>query len=356
MICIYNTELTFNGVTKTLTEWSDITGIKYTTLLQRYHKGLSAYEILYNDLDYQKHKKGKNSNAYKHGYTGTRLFRIFTNMKTRCYNPNTNRKKNYYDKGIKICDEWLNDKTKFFEWALNNGYADNLTIDRIDVDGNYEPNNCRWVDYTAQANNRSTSITLFCDGEWNTLQYWSKLYDIDRRTVMNRIYLLGYDVEDAIKTPTDHRREKLIENSFRKHLIEIGVYPLGLVKQKKKVHQIGFNMKVFNGGYMGVIKGIPDLYICINGYSLRLEVKQENGKLSVHQKRIICEMLRCGSKAYVLDPVTFNTCVKLVNSMAVGDSDVINEVADELKNYTLSLIDDDIKKNYLYIEEVINEN
>lgn len=344
---IYKTQLTYNGETHNLSEWSNITGIKYNTLLQRYHKGLTAQEILYNDLNYHKSRNGKTSNAYKHGYAGTRLNRIFTNMKTRCYNPNSSRKKSYYDKGIKICDEWLKDKTQFFNWAINNGYDDNLTIDRIDVNGDYEPSNCRWVDYVEQANNKSTSVKLFCNGEWNSLTYWSKLYNIDRRTIMNRIYILGYDVEDAIKTPKDHRREKLIENAFRKHLIEIGVYPLGLVKQKKKIAQIGFNMKIFNGGYIGVIKGVPDLYICINGYSLRLEVKQERGKLSVHQKRIICEMLRCGSKAYILDPITFDKCIKLVDSMAMGDKDVIDEISSDLKNYSLSLIDDDIKNNYL---------
>lgn len=347
VICIYKIKLTYNGMTKTFKEWEEITGIKADTLRQRYHKGLSAYEILHNELSYQKHRKGKESNQWKHGYTGTRLYRIFTNMKTRCYNPNTNRRKNYYDKGIKICDEWLNDKTKFFEWAMNNGYQDNLTIDRIDVDGNYEPNNCRWVDYKTQANNTSTSVSLLCDGEWNTLSYWSKLYDIDRRTIMSRIWNLGYDVEEAIKTPIDHRREKLIENSFRKHLTKIGVYPIGLLKQKKTVPQIGYHMKVFNGGYIGVIKGIPDLYICVNGYGLRLEVKQEKGKLSIHQKRIICEILRCGCKAYVLDPTSFDMCIKLVDSMRLGDVDVINEVADDLKNYTLSLIENDIKKEYL---------
>ena len=347
MIVIYKIKLTFNGVTKTLSEWSKITGIKHSTLYDRYKKGLSVYEILYNDLDYHKHKH--ENNAYKHGYTGTRLYRIYTNMKTRCYNPNSPRRKNYYDKGIIICDEWLKDKTKFFEWALNNGYADNLTIDRIDNNGNYEPNNCRWVNYKEQANNTSTSVKLYCDDKWDTLNHWAKLYNIDRRTIMNRIYLLGYDVEDAIKAPKDHRREKLIENSFRKHLIDIGVYPIGLVKQKKKTKQIGYNMKVFNGGFIGVTKGIPDLYICINGCELRLEVKQENGRLSVHQKRIICEMIRCGCRAYVLDPITFEMCIKLVDNMAIGDTDAINEVSDTLKEYTLSLIDEDIKNNYFYI-------
>ena len=75
-------------------------------------------------------------------------------MKKRCYNPECVAYSNYGGRGIKICDEWLNNYTSFHDWALSNGYADNLSIDRIDVNGNYEPSNCRWVDAKIQANNR----------------------------------------------------------------------------------------------------------------------------------------------------------------------------------------------------------
>lgn len=90
----------------------------------------------------------------KHGLTGKRLNRIWKNMKTRCYNPNSNNYKYWGARGITICDEWRDSFEKFMKWALANGYQDNLTIDRINVNGNYEPQNCRWVTMTVQNNNR----------------------------------------------------------------------------------------------------------------------------------------------------------------------------------------------------------
>ena len=82
-----------------------------------------------------------------------RLYQTWKNMRQRCNNPNRSDYKRYGGRGITICDEW-NDYNTFRDWALSNGYADNLSIDRIDVNGNYEPSNCRWVDAKIQANNR----------------------------------------------------------------------------------------------------------------------------------------------------------------------------------------------------------
>lgn len=96
----------------------------------------------------------KEGNHTTHGLSKTRIFKIFHGMKKRCYNPECVAYSNYGGRGIKICDEWLNNYTSFHDWALSNGYADNLSIDRIDVNGNYEPSNCRWVDAKIQANNR----------------------------------------------------------------------------------------------------------------------------------------------------------------------------------------------------------
>lgn len=90
----------------------------------------------------------------KHGQWNTRLYRIYHAMKQRCYNPNSAPYPFYGGRGITVCSEWLNDFQAFYDWAMSNGYRDDLSIDRIDVDGNYEPGNCRWTIKTLQSFNR----------------------------------------------------------------------------------------------------------------------------------------------------------------------------------------------------------
>lgn len=109
----------------------------------------------------------------KHGGSRTKLYRSWSDMKQRCYNPKAEKFPIYGGRGIKVCDEWENSFTKYQEWALSNGYREDegLSIDRIDNDGNYEPSNCRWVDMLTQATNRRvpTNNTTGVEGV-----YWIK--------------------------------------------------------------------------------------------------------------------------------------------------------------------------------------
>lgn len=92
-----------------------------------------------------------------HGMTGTRLYRVYKGMRDRCYYPNSDRYNAYGGRGIRICKEWLEDKNKFFEWALQNGYRDDLTIERIDVNGDYCPENCKWIPMSEQYKNKQSN-------------------------------------------------------------------------------------------------------------------------------------------------------------------------------------------------------
>lgn len=140
-----------------------------------------------------------------HGMTETRLYRTWCGMKNRCYNPNYKGYKNYGGRGITICSEWLCDFQAFYDWAMANGYAENLQIDRINVDGNYEPSNCRWVTTEEQSNNKRTSRFLSLNGEKHTIAEWSKITGINSGTLESRVGLYGWSDEKALTTPIKKR-------------------------------------------------------------------------------------------------------------------------------------------------------
>jgi hypothetical protein len=117
-----------------------------------------------------------------------RLHECYTNMKTRCKNKKQDKTNRYINRGITLCEEWDKSYECFQEWALNNGYKENLTIDRIDNDKGYSPNNCRWVTRTEQANNRRTSYYLYYNGEKDTLANWSRRLGIPYYYIQYRVY------------------------------------------------------------------------------------------------------------------------------------------------------------------------
>ena len=115
-----------------------------------------------------------------------RLYSIWREMKNRCYNEKRKDYKYYGFKGVKICEDWINDFNNFQAWALKNGYREKLTLDRIDASGNYEPENCRWVDMKIQNRNKSNNIKVLYKGETKTLKEWSEVLNINYGTLKDR--------------------------------------------------------------------------------------------------------------------------------------------------------------------------
>ena len=144
----------------------------------------------------------------------SRLNHIYNDMKKRCYKPYCKAYKWYGARGIIICEEWLNQEkavianryntTKGFlnfrKWALENGYADNLTLDRIDVNKGYSPENCRWTTYKEQVNNTRRNHLLTYKGETKTMQQWCDIFHLNKSTVRHRLKY-GWSIEKALTTP-----------------------------------------------------------------------------------------------------------------------------------------------------------
>ena len=162
----------------------------------------------------------------KNKYYGTRIYSIWRSMLNRCYWEKHKHYNNYGGRGIAVCDEWRFNSSAFGDWAISNGYADNLSIDRIDNNGNYCPENCRWVTWKEQmknrrpfsrntssrkANNRkinskrSQNALIEINGIIKTRNEWCDFYGISRKTVDKRIYELKWDVVEAITTPPRKR-------------------------------------------------------------------------------------------------------------------------------------------------------
>ena len=133
-----------------------------------------------------------------HSGKHTKLYKVWCSMKERCSNPHNKSYRNYGAKGISVCEEWGNDFSNFQNWAINNGYGDKLTIDRIDTKQNYCPENCRWVTTQQQNRNYSRNHKVEYNGKTYCIVELAEKFDIDYRKLLYRINA-GYTIENAIK-------------------------------------------------------------------------------------------------------------------------------------------------------------
>ena len=185
----------------------------------------------------------------------SRLYQTWINMRRRCREKN---RKYYFQKGIKVCDEW-NSYKNFEKWAHKTGYNDFLTIDRINPKGNYEPNNCRWLSIEEQQRNRSDVHKIFFNGETHCISEWAEITGISKWTISKRL-LDGWSVERALT-------EKTHKKNFRtkgKLLFNIKGKILGTKDVAKLLgkHQATISWMVRKLGYNEALIKIKDI-ICL---------------------------------------------------------------------------------------------
>ena len=145
----------------------------------------------------------RNKETSTHNLTCHPIYRRWSGMKSRCYNKKIKEYKNYGERGIIVCQEWLEKNhgfINFYNWAMSNGWENGLTLDRIDVDGNYCPENCRWVNNLTQQRNKRDTVFIECDGLRLCMSEWAEKLHIPKSTLANRREK-GWSDEEIIRTP-----------------------------------------------------------------------------------------------------------------------------------------------------------
>lgn len=145
------------------------------------------------------HKENPSKLFSKHHLRNHPLYKKWTSMKTRCLNKNEACFKNYGGRGIKIYPLWINNFENFYNWSISNGYKEGLTIDRIDVNGNYEPSNCRFITVAEQSTNKRNNINISYQGEIKPLSVWCKILGLKYVLIRQRIKRDHKSFEEAIK-------------------------------------------------------------------------------------------------------------------------------------------------------------
>ncbi len=178
----------------------DCENIKEYSMDRVIHGRTQSCGCLRNEMLFT-HRNNNGTSVYPKEATASKLYKIWNSMKCRCYTVSSGAYFKYGAKGIRMCDEWKNDFMAFYNWALANGYSDELTIDRIDYRGNYEPSNCRWADTKTQANNKSNVRKYEYNGELHTMTEWGEIMNINYGALWERLNVLGWSIEKALTTP-----------------------------------------------------------------------------------------------------------------------------------------------------------
>ena len=151
-------------------------------------------------------RKDKTASMHtKHGKSYDKLYKVWCAMKTRCSNQNTGNYSSYGARGISVCEEWLYNFDAFYEWSMSNGYKNGLTIDRIDVNGDYSPSNCRWVPFREQGYNKTNTRYVTYRGKTKSLAEWANDTGLAYSCLLYRLDH-GWDIEKALTTPSKNAK------------------------------------------------------------------------------------------------------------------------------------------------------
>lgn len=214
---------------------------KYVSLRNNHTRSCGCW---WRDAPY-KHGGSTKDSQYK------RLYHVWCAMRNRCLKPDDKNYHNYGGRGIKICDEWL-DFTVFRDWAISTGYNPDApqgetTIDRTDVNGNYEPSNCRWVDCETQANNKRDNIFVTHNRETLSVSQWMRRGGTVCKSVFSKRVKDGWDLESALFTPTkdwNYTRDRIVEYNGKSQKVadwarELGFSPTLIYDRVRKGWPIG---------------------------------------------------------------------------------------------------------------------
>lgn len=210
---------------------------------------------------------------YSRELAHSRLYAIWNGIKGRCYVKSQGEYKRYGARGIKMCDEWHYDFMQFYNWSINNGYNEKLSIDRIDYNGDYEPSNCRWVSIKVQQNNRRDNVFLTYNDETHTIAEWSEITGLNQCTIQYRKYK-GWSDEKTLTTP------------LRKSDVSPIIFMNDIPKEKWVI--IG-DRKYYNEGNGYLFR--EDFSGCIHTLGLKTVQKAIKKYPKIYKARIICQRL-----------------------------------------------------------------
>lgn len=145
--------------------------------------------------------KGKQGFQPTHGLSKHPLYGTWKNIRRRCYNTKDINYKDYGMRGIVLCEEWRNDFRNFYKWAIENGWQKGLSIERIDYNGNYCPENCKWIPLCEQPKNRRGLVFITYKGETHLLSEWANILKMPQRTLSARLKSKNFTLEEAFEKP-----------------------------------------------------------------------------------------------------------------------------------------------------------